>query len=81
VQVRGQPDPILIQAVRHLFHPTVPLPRTTGDPPGSRIVVIVDNPTQQSRAEVGVRTLGEDLYAASVSGAGALPVQLDRALR
>jgi G3E family GTPase len=67
VDVDGQPDLVVVHAIRHLFHPADPLPRTAGGAQGTRIVIIVDNPQRQPRNDVGRDLLGAELYAAAAT--------------
>ena len=53
-----------VQAVRQLFYPCAPLPRQPGDERGSRLVVIVDNPDRLSWRQLGIDTLGNEIFDA-----------------
>ncbi len=80
VEVEGEPEPVIVQAVRQLFHPCSPLPRRPGDEQGSRLVLIVDNPRRLARRALGVATLGEDIFGASDRAEPTTMQALERAL-
>ena len=74
VEIAEQDDPIVVHAVRHLFHPATTLPRRADDPRGTRLVLIVDNPGRLSRDALGAVVLGAALHAACERGE---PVRID----
>lgn len=69
VEVAEQSDPIVVHAVRNLFHPSTTLARKPGDPPGTRLVLIVDNPDRLDRRLLGTDVLGASLFEIGETGA------------
>lgn len=80
VEVDREPEPIVVQAVRQLFHPCYPLPRRPGDERGSRLVLIVDNQERSTRRDLGVATLGAEIFCASDRAEPTTMEALERAL-
>jgi G3E family GTPase len=68
VSVTEQPDPIVVHAVRNLFHPSTSVPRHANDPGGTRLVVIVDNAERRDRRSLGREVLGPALFEACERG-------------
>lgn len=73
VEIAEHPDPIVVHAVRNLFHPGTPVRRRPDDRPGSRLVLIVDNPGRLPRSTLGAQVLGATVFEACEAG---LPVPI-----
>ncbi len=73
VEIVEQPDPVVVHAVRNLFQPGTTVRRRPEDRPGSRLVLIVDNPGRLHRNVLGAEVLGPALFEASEAG---LPVPI-----
>jgi G3E family GTPase len=73
VEIAEHPDPVVVHAVRNLFHPGAPVRRRPQDRPGSRLVLIVDNPGRLPRGALGAEVLGPTLFEACEAG---MPVPL-----
>lgn len=73
VEIAEQPDPVVVHAVRNLFQPGTTVRRRPEDRPGSRLVLIVDNPGRLHRSALGAEVLGPALFEASEAG---LPVPI-----
>lgn len=68
VEVSEQRDPVVVHAVRTLFHPAATVQRRPEDRPGSRLVLIVDNPGRLRRCSLGAEVLGRAVFEACESG-------------
>ncbi len=68
VEIAEHPDPVVVHAVRNLFQPGATVRRRPEDRPGSRLVLIVDNPGRLPRSALGADVLGATVFEASEAG-------------